>query len=425
MPLRDILIFFIVFSGLCFVFRRPHVGIYLFSWLGYMNPHRLSWGVAYNFPFSMIVGAVTILATFIYRRKNPLPKNPAVFFWFLFILWVCISTVLAIDPFVSVIELKRFLKIQVMIFLTLILITNRKELDGLVWVIVFSLGIFYGVKGGFFTILTGGKFMVLGPPDSFISGNTEIGFSLCIVLPLVYYLMRTVRNRWLKSGLFFSLFLIGFGIVGTTSRGAFLAAGILMAYVWLKTPKKMISGFIILIAAIGILSFMPEKYFEKMNTIKTYEEDASAMGRINAWMFALNLAMDRPVSGGGFGSFQPHLFYLYAPDPEDFHDAHSIYFEVLAEQGYVGLIFFLFTGFFSFRNCQAVIKLTRDFDDLGWGNILAKSLQASFVSYATGGAFLGLAYFDLPYHIFAMTVILKLIIERELIQKREMAKCVE
>lgn len=417
MPLRDLLVFIVVFGGLLFIFSRPYLGIYLFSWLGYMNPHRLSWGIAYSFPFSMIVGLATISSAIFAKRKNIIPINASVIFWGLFILWTCITTITAIDTDTSVVELKRFLKIQIMIFLTLLLITDKKELNGLIWVIVFSIGIYYGVKGGIFTIVTGGQFMVLGPPESFISGNTEIGFALCIVWPLVYYLMKTSQNKWVRRALFASLILIGFGIVGTTSRGAFLAAGILCFYIWLKTPKKILSGSIIVLSAVMILSFMPEKYFTKMDTIRTYEEDASAMGRINAWGFAINLAKDRPLTGGGFQSFRGYLFRQYAPNPEDFHDAHSIYFEVLGEQGYVGLVLFICFLFFSFRNCQIATKLTNGVRDLEWANILAKSIQAGFVSYATGGAFLGLAYFDLPYHLFAMTVILRIIIQKELINK--------
>ena len=52
---------------------------------------------------------------------------------------------------------------------------------------------------------------------------------------------------------------------------------------------------------------MPQQWFERMATIKTYEQDASAMGRINAWNMAFNLAKDRPL-GGGFDAFQWDMF---------------------------------------------------------------------------------------------------------------------
>ena len=65
--------------------------------------------------------------------------------------------------------------------------------------------------------------------------------------------------------------------------------------------------------------FLPQKYIGRIRTIQTYEQDASAMGRINAWYFALNLAKDRPLVGGGFEAFTPELFERYAPEPEVVH----------------------------------------------------------------------------------------------------------
>ena len=39
--------------------------------------------------------------------------------------------------------------------------------------------------------------------------------------------------------------------------------------------------------------------------------------------------------------------------------------------------------------------------------MLAKMLKLSMVAYMSGGAFLSLAYFDLPWHIIAMAYLLK------------------
>ena len=63
------------------------------------------------------------------------------------------------------------------------------------------------------------------------------------------------------------------------------------------------------------------------------------MGRINAWTMALNLAKDN-FFGGGFSIYESAVFARYAPDPEA-RAAHSIYFQVLGEHGFVGLFLFL------------------------------------------------------------------------------------
>jgi probable O-glycosylation ligase (exosortase A-associated) len=168
----------------------------------------------------------------------------------------------------------------------------------------------------------------------------------------------------------------------------------------------------------GVLwEFAPEKWHNRMSTIREYKEDRSAMGRINAWTFALNLANDHPLVGGGFGAFNKELFQEYAPDPEDFHDSHSIYFGVLGNQGWVGLLLFLGLGVMSMRTGTRLLRATRDDPELRWAGELASMVQVSLIGFAAGGAFLGLAYFDLPYNLIALLVALQQVVTRALEQR--------
>ena len=77
-----------------------------------------------------------------------------------------------------------------------------------------------------------------------------------------------------------------------------------------------------------------------MESIKNYKQDTSATRRIDAWTFAINFAEDHPILGGGFEGFSEEQFSLYAPGAEVFTGAHSIYFEVLGEHGYVRTVFY-------------------------------------------------------------------------------------
>jgi probable O-glycosylation ligase (exosortase A-associated) len=149
---------------------------------------------------------------------------------------------------------------------------------------------------------------------------------------------------------------------------------------------------------------MPQEGFDRMETIKTYQSDASATGRINAWHMAVNMAKDRPL-GGGFESFQPGTFALYAPVPDEVHDVHSIYFEILGEHGFVGLALFLALAFMTWRSAAWIIRRTRNDPENRWAGDLAAMVQVSLVGYACAGAFLGLAYFDYYYTLVAVVVL--------------------
>jgi len=127
---------------------------------------------------------------------------------------------------------------------------------------------------------------------------------------------------------------------------------------------------------------------------------------------AVNMAKDRPL-GGGFDSFQPLMFYLYAPDPENVHDSHSIYFEVLGEHGFIGLALFLTLGLMTWRTASWVIRRTRDDPGKRWAADLAAMVQVSLIGYASSGAFLGLAYFDFYYTLVAVVVLCKIVISKK------------
>jgi probable O-glycosylation ligase (exosortase A-associated) len=132
------------------------------------------------------------------------------------------------------------------------------------------------------------------------------------------------------------------------------------------------------------------------------------MGRINAWQFAWNLASDRPI-GGGFRAFTPALFLRYAPDPSNYHDAHSIYFQALGEQGFPGIVIYMTLMIASLLRMQRLRALTRGQPQFKWVRDLAEMLQCSIVGYALGGAFLTVAYFDLYYYLVIAGVLLDVV----------------
>jgi probable O-glycosylation ligase (exosortase A-associated) len=161
---------------------------------------------------------------------------------------------------------------------------------------------------------------------------------------------------------------------------------------------------VLLVAGTAMLSFMPEQWWDRMGTINTYEQDDSAKGRINAWWMAWNLAKSN-FFGGGFMVSEPSIFAMYAPDPRDVHAAHSIYFMVLGEQGFVGLFLFLLLWSFVWFTAGRLRTQGRKLPQTLWLSHLGAMCQVSLAGYATGGAFLSLSYYDLPYNILILVVL--------------------
>ena len=411
MPIRDLFVTIAVFISLPYILGKPYFGIYVWSWLGYMNPHRLSWGFAYDFPFAYIVALTTIVGMMFSREPKRIPRTPETVLLAIFILWMLVTSFFAFYQNLAWLQMEKVAKIQVMIFLTLILINTRERLNTLIWIIVISLGL-YGVKGGIFTIVHGGVYHVMGPYGTFIGGNNEIALALIMTIPLMRYLQLNAEKTWIRHSLTAAMLLSSMAIIGSQSRGALLGAAAMGLFLWFKSRNKLFTSIMMVVAVVMVLAIMPKEWYDRMNTIKTYEQDASSRGRINAWWFAYNLAEVR-ITGGGFETFKGDLFEIYAPNPNDVHDAHSIYFEVLGEHGFVGLTLFLLLAFATWRTGMWVIKKTKHDPGKKYAGDLAAMTQVSILGYAVGGAFLGLAYFDLYYHLICIIVLNKVILLNE------------
>jgi putative inorganic carbon (hco3(-)) transporter len=405
--MRDILVTCLVFGTLPLILWRPWIGILAWSWLGYMNPHRQTWGFAYDMPFALIIAATLLLAMLISKEKYRLPWNGTLALWWVFLAWMTLTTLLAIYPDRAMALYPTVIKIQIMTLVTLMLITDMGKIRALIWVIVGSIG-FYSVKGGLFTLMTGGGYWVLGPAQSNIRDSNALALATLIVIPLMVYLYGVYRHQgWLRIILALSILLSVVSAFGSQSRGALIGLTAVGIFFWLKSRNKLITGAGIALLALLTFSFMPASWHERMATITAYEEDASAMGRVHAWTYSINIANDR-LTGGGFNSWTADTYAIYSPESRTTHIvAHSIYFAVLADHGWPGLIMYLMLLLIAWRNLSQVIAATKHSESEFKPALLARMLQVSLIAYLSGGAFLSLSYFDLPWHIIAISLILR------------------
>ena len=411
--MRDLLLTAFVLGTIPFILRNPYIGLLMWVWLGIMNPHRFTWGFAYSMPFAQIVALSMLFAMLVHVRKlNPLPTDRVSILLVLFVLWFGVSPLFSFHPDREWDLWLRAFKIQFMVLVSLLLIKERRHLHWLTWVLALSVG-FFGIKGGAFTILTAGAHRVWGPAQSFIADNNTLALAMIMVVPLFRYLQLHSENKWVRIGCVAAMLLCVVSVIGSHSRGAFLALAGMSFFLFTKSRKKGLIGVAVLLALPIAWQFMPENWTERMASIKTYSEDASAMGRINAWWVAWNVAVDRFPIGGGFAVDTAAVFQRYAPDPTNIKVAHSIYFQILGEHGFVGLTLFMMVFGFAWLNGGWVMRATKGKPELLWAYDLASMCQVSLVGYAVGGAFLNLTYFDLPYYIVVILIMLRRFVRQE------------
>lgn len=415
--MRDIILFIIIIGSIPLILRRPFFGVLMWCWVSYMLPQRHTWGFMFEFPVAMLVGVSTIFAFFLSNEPKKTPLEKPIVWLFVFYIMVFLSWLLHDKtPFVNELALKVF-KIQFFTLIILAMLTSRKRIELALLVVALSIG-FYGIKGGVFTIVTGGEFRVYGPSASFFEENNAMAVTNLMVAPVFVYFSAIQSDKRLKYLFLLGALLIVVAVFGSQSRGAFLAVIACTLFLLAKTNKKFIAFVILLALLPAVYTFMPAHWHQRMGTIIVDEEagevrDGSSASRLNAWRAGINMSFSHPFSQG-FNAETLSNFIIYAPNPNDFVAFHSNYIQVLGKHGWMAFISYLMVFFCTWRLSNKVIKITKNIESLKWAGLLCRYLQVSLVAYLVGGAFLSLAYFDLPYHFVITITSVYVIVQKEL-----------
>lgn len=412
--MRDIVLTGFIFGSLPFILFRPWLGVAMYIWVSVMNPHRLTWGFAYEIGFASIIATVTLLGLpFSKDFKWPQPGT-LLFTLMMFLAWTGVSTLFALHPDLSYARWETLMKTGLMALLIPVLYHTKERLRLLIWVIVLSIA-YYGVKGGVFTLATGGAGRVWGPEGSYIEDNNALAVAVIMVIPLMRYLHLTSPHKWVRWMLVGMMVSSAIAVLGSYSRGAFLAVLAMGCVFWWKGRHKLAVLLTALIAFPVALLSMPESWYDRMETIGNYEQDNSAAMRLNSWGTMWNVAKDRPFTGGGFELATPEVYGRYSPDPTfPPQVAHSIYMQALGEHGFVGLALYLGLLAALWSAARSVIRLSGDpgASELAWAKDFALMVQVAFAGYAVGGAFLSLINFDAPYYVMGIMIATAALVRR-------------
>lgn len=410
--MRDIVLTMIVLGALPVAFKRPYIGVLVWTWLSMMNPHRLTWGFANSMPFAQIVAVPTLLGLLMTKERRWIPPVRETILLGLFWALTFVSTVYAQNQLAAWSDLERFSKILFMTFVMMLLIQDRTKLRQVLLVAGLSIG-FYGLKGGIWGIVTGGAHgHVLGPDQSFIGDNNGLALALNMVMPILFFLAREEQNSWLKR-VYYVVF--GFSILGvllTYSRAGFLGLMVVMFALICRSKYKFYATVVAIVGALVLGGFMSKRWFDRIESIENYDKDTSATSRLYAWGVAWQLALNSPLVGAGFGSvYRRENWQRYANEYYSVHgkthNTHSIYFHALGEHGFTG--FFLLMGILV-SLWLSLRKIRRDHTRRQNGQWLVNysyMAETSLAGYMVTGAFQNLLYFDLFYFIISVTVILK------------------
>lgn len=407
---------FFIYYGL----RAPVVALYLWFWTSMYPMQNWLYGVGLSLRINLVFSLITIMGYFFMKNK---PDYKVTGLLVLVILF-CLQSSLGL-LFYGVYDFQwesfnNFAKGVVFFVFCTLLLRKKEHFEGVLAFLCLAL-CFYGFMEALKYIATGGGHKIIGLKGP-LGDNNKVALGLNMAIPLMLYMAAQATHTRIKQ--FFWVIIIGciIAVLGTASRGGLLALLFMGGYYWWSTGKKFSIVFAVIAVLLITIPLLPDAWFERMNTIQSADSDGSFLSRVTFWKINLLAALDHPLTGIGFNTtaiqfiwqdYVPRLdslnFLFETPIPEKGFVAHSIYFEVLGNQGLFGFMLFSLMLLTAVNNINNMLK--HYFEKTDWQYALLKAIKISLFTFCVGGAALNAAYFELLYLLFAMIICLKISVE--------------
>ena len=422
--MRDLFFLALLPVMLYYISRRAFIALGMWIWTAMFFPNAWLYGAGTAIRYNLLFTAVAMLGYFLMKYKTNVSFGNMGLLVFLFFGWTVFSTMMTEGvPEVAWEYWTRLFKI-ILLFVFIVLIVEKKlHIDFFMWCVVMSIGFFAGLEALKY-IASGGGHHIEGFAGHVLGDRNELALAFVITLPICSYLLKEYGpgSVIVRFGLVGLMGLLVTAIVGTQSRGGFIALLGLGGYFFLKSDRKILLA-ILVVVLVGVLStVVSQEWTSRMDSIGEAKEDASFMGRVVAWKLSFIMAVHHPFFGGGFKALeyfpvwrelsQDFLAYPFfytgneLPDTTKAHAAHSVYFQVLGDHGFVGLALYLAIIARAFASARKVARQARAHVETAWIGGVSTTFQLCIFTFCLGGAALSFAYFDLIFAIYGLILVL-------------------
>jgi probable O-glycosylation ligase (exosortase A-associated) len=423
--MRDLFLLALLPLMLYAMVQRPFIAVGMWVWTALFFPNGWVYGIAGHIRYNLLFTAVAIVGYLAYKHKPRLVLGPVGGFVLLFFLWTIGSTINTIgNPEVAFEYWLRFFKVFMLFVFVILVIKDKLHVDFVLWCLMLSVG-FYADLEALKFLASGGGHKIVGMSGHVLGDRNELSLAFVMTLPIAYYLLGEYgrHSRVLRLGLLGTMALLVIAVIGTSSRGGFVALAALGAYLYVKSERKVLLTLLIVPLVIGLAHFVSADYTSRLDTIQTADQDSSFMTRVVSWKLSFIMASKHPFFGGGFKSleyfpvwldlsrefFSFPWFYTGSAMPNTVaaRAAHSVYFQVLGEHGFVGLGLYLACLGSAFWKAGSVARRARRGGAPEWLRTMATMIQLSIFAFALGGAALSFAYVDLIFCLFGLVVVIE------------------
>ena len=420
--LRSLWLLFVYSSFLGLSFPAPFVATLGYVWVDTFGPQNVAYIILNQIPVAMIMGAVAVGGYFLLDRRSPPPPSAESALMIAMVVWVNLTMIWAEVP--NAAWEKWDWAFKTLVFATFIplVIRSRIQIEAFAQTYVFSLAANF-IPFGLKTLISGGGY---GANLGLVGGNSGLAeggllSTVCLMaIPLALHLSKHSElipsMKLLRLGYWCVAALALITAIGTYERSALLGAVVLGIYMWIRSRHKVQFGILVGIVACLLVYSTSSTWNDRVSTIGNFEHENSALTRILVWRWTLEFSATHPF-GGGFQSYLVDRVELPATETEpaevEFGRAfHSIYFEMLGEQGYPGVAIFVAITITTFLKLRRLANVARSSPELGWVASLSDALQSGMAVFLVSGAFVGIVFQPMYWYFIAMSISLNAYMRR-------------
>lgn len=415
----SILIWGVLLFALVIGFQRPYVFALLYLWLDFFRPQIIAPAGFEATDVTVIIGLLAVAGLIVNAPARL--RKPGLDFLLLVLLaiWITLTT------YSAVVQPGAWVKwdwaFKALIFAALLgqFTAKREEFEAAVLVMI-AASLHQILTFSIKTVLGGGGYMVdlgvLGYMTVGLGESSTLALYCACMLPIVSAFGRNSiiipasRLRdWGTRLLMLACFITP---IGTYARTALVSVGISVFGLAIRRPSGL---FALLFAVVSLGISYPfvasTQWGQRMETTFSFRKDNSAMGRVAVWEWTLDYVKSNPLGGGFFiDKTNPiPIDYMVTEDgaviSEDAPGQqrvrgkafHSIYFEVLGEQGYPGFALYFGLVLLSVFRLFRVWRGARRLPEAQWEREMAFGFLVAWGALLIGAGFVGIAWLPMMF----------------------------
>ena len=407
--MRDLAFIAFLLAFFAMGLKRPFLLVLAYLYIDIVSPQRLTYLLLNSVPISLIAFALAVGGWILAEDKRDTRVGARQVLIVVLMLYCWVTTINADFPAEALEKWGWVWKALIFAAFLPLTLRTRLRIEALLLFMILSASSII-IVGGIKTIASGGGGygtlnLMVDNNSGLYEGSTISAVAIAIIPVIIWFMSYGTifkpdwRVKIYCTALVFACLLIP---VGTSTRTGLLCIG-LLALLSIRTVKRKIP-YLMMLAVLGLAAvpFLPSTFTNRMNTIKTYDADTSALTRIAVWQWTIDYAERHPF-GGGFNAYLGNHIRFDVKSAGDDAGArvsvdqgrayHSAYFEMLGEQGYIGLALWLAINLIGVVRMEILRRRYRDPDgDFAWAGPLAAALQTGHLVYLLGAAFIAIAF---------------------------------